>query len=331
MSFFWIIIFLVSLAVMVKGADWFLHSSEHLGLALGLSPFIVGITIVATGTSLPELISSLFAVSQGVTDIVVGNAVGSNIANILLIAGISAIIGKKLFVDKDLINLDLPLLATSTALFLFVAIDGIITFPEAIILLVGYGIYFLYSIFYKEENPTTTEDLLLKKEQPTLHILESLDGTSSKKPSFTLRDFGLMVIGILGLIFGSKYLIESVIHLSLFWNIAPGVIAVSAVAIGTSLPELLVSGMAAWKGKADVALGNIFGSNVFNILVVVGIPALFQNLAIDEKTFTLGLPFLAVATFLFILSSISRKLYSWEGAFFILIYALFIAKLFALF
>jgi len=315
---------------MLKGADFFLNSSERIGLAIGLSPFIIGVTIIAAGTSLPELISSLFAITDGVVDIPVANAIGSNIANILLVIGVSAIIGRRMVIDKDLINLDLPLLATSTALFVVIAWDKVITFPEAIILLIGHIIYFLYSILYKEESMISPDDILLSKQPKDEPAVEPLDSTK-KKPSFRMRDVGLMIVGALGLIFGAQYLIKSVITLSEFWSIAPGIIAVTAVAFGTSLPELLVSGMAAYKGKAEVALGNIFGSNVFNLLVVVGVPALFTELTIDEGTFTYGLPFLIIATLLFIFSGISRKIHHWEGAFYLLIYVVFTAKLFGLF
>lgn len=330
MAWVWIIVFFVSLAVMLRGGDWFLNSAEKIGLAIGLTPFVVGVTIVATGTSLPELISSIFAVTQGATDIVAGNAIGSNIANILLVVGSSTLIARKMIIDKDLIDLDLPLLATTTALFIGIAWDRLITFPEAIILLIGHIIYFLYTIFYKEESPLVEDDLLLKDENGGVTAIEKID-TPQKKVHLKMKDFGFLILGSAGLVFGSQYLVKSVISLSEIWGIATGVIAISAVAFGTSLPELLVSGMAAAKGKAEVALGNIFGSNVFNILVVVGIPALMKPLELDEKTFTVGLPFLIIATLLFIFSGISRKMHLWEGCFYLLIYVLFIVKLFGLF
>jgi cation:H+ antiporter len=117
MLVFWIAVFIVSLVALVKSADWLLASSEKIGLSIGLSPFIVGVTIVAFGTSFPELVSSFVAVFQGVSEIVAANAIGSNIANILLVAGIAAIVAKRLSVTKDLIDLDLPLIAISTAIF----------------------------------------------------------------------------------------------------------------------------------------------------------------------------------------------------------------------
>ena len=132
---FWIIVFIISLAVLIKGTDWLLASAEKIGLAVGLSPFIVGVVIVGLGTSFPEIISSLVAVFKDVTEIIPANAIGSNIANILLIVGLSAIVSGRLSVTKNLIDLDLPLLAISTALFLGVAWDRQIVFGESILLL----------------------------------------------------------------------------------------------------------------------------------------------------------------------------------------------------
>ena len=114
-------------------------------------------------------------------------------------------------------------------------------------------------------------------------------------------------------------------------HIATGLIAITAVAFGTSLPELLVSIKAAWAKKSEIALGNIFGSNVFNILVVVGLPGLFKTLPIDDQTYSLGLPLMAVSTLMFVISGISRKIHIWEGAFFLITYVLFLAKLFSWF
>lgn len=317
MLLFWIIVFAVSLFVLVKGADWLIASSEKIGLALGLSPFIVGVTIVGVGTSFPELVSSFFAVLKGATDVPVANAIGSNIANILLIVGVSALIGRKLTVTKNLIDLDLPLLAASTAIFLGTVWDGQITLGEAIILLLAFAGYFLYTILDKGDEEVAGGKLPLPEEKK-----------SQGKPKLKLKNFIFLILGIAGLVFGAKYLIEALVNLSVILNIATGVIAITAVAIGTSLPELLVSVKAALQKKSEVALGNIFGSNVFNILMVVGLPGLFKTLSIDAQSFAIGIPVLIVATILFIISGISRRVYIWEGIFYVLLYILFIAKLF---
>lgn len=328
MVIFWIIIFIVSLGALVKGADWLIASAEKIGLAFGLSPFIVGVTIVGVGTSFPELISSFVAVFKDVPDVVAANAIGSNIANILLIVGVSAVIGRRLIVTKSLIDLDLPLLAISTVLLLGIVWDKQITFGESILMLVTYGVYLLYTVLHKDtEDSGEIAEFLPSRQERRKHI------AAHKKEEFTrpklvTKDFILLVIGILGLVFGAKYLIDALVNLSAMLNIATGVIAITAVAVGTSLPELLVSAKAALQKKSEIALGNIFGSNVFNALVVIGLPGLFRVLPVDNQIFTIGVPTMALATLLFVISGISRRIHMWEGAFYLLVYVLFVAKLF---
>lgn len=317
MLILWILVFIASLYVLVKGADWLIVSSEKIGLVAGLSPFIVGVIIVGLGTSMPEIVSSFMAIFKGVNEVVVANAVGSNIANILLIIGLSSLIGRKIIVKKNLIDLDLPLLAISTVLLLGVVLDKQVTLGESILMLATFGIYIIYTITHKELNEEDEDEIFTKKEEKEL--------TKSK---LSVKDFVLLAIGILGLVFGAKYLIDSLVNISQILQIGTGVIAITAVAVGTSLPELLVSVKAAFQNKPEVALGNIFGSNIFNALVVVGLPGLFARLPVDSQTYAIGLPTMALATLLFIISGISRKVYMWEGLFYLSVYILFIAKLF---
>lgn len=334
MLIFWITVFIASLVVIVKGADWFLDSAEKIGLAAGLSPFIVGVVIVGFGTSLPELISSIAAVIRDVTEIVPANAVGSNITNILLVVGLAAIVGKKLTVTKSLIDLDIPLLAITTALFVGISLDGTITLAESVLLVVAYGVYLSYTIMHeddtKHEDIPPTDIIPSRSERRKLKTKPKI-GLHLQKQKLVLKDFIFLVVGVVGLIIGAKYLIESVVAVSEIVNIGAGVIALAAVAFGTSLPEILVSVKAAWKKKSEVALGTIFGSNVFNILVVVGIPGLFKTLTVGPETLSLGIPMLIVATLLFTISGISRRIHMWEGSMYLLIYIFFIGKLFGLF
>jgi cation:H+ antiporter len=325
---FWIVVFVVSLAVLVKGADWLIESAEKIGLAAGLSPFIVGVTIVGIGTSFPELISSLAATFKGVTDVVTANAVGSNIANILLIVGLSAIIGRRLIVTKSLIDLDLPLLAIGTVLLLGIVWDRQITFGESILMLATYLVYLLYTVLHKETEDTKEIAEVLPSRQERRKSISTHEKGTIARPKIVAKDFFMLAIGIVGLIFGAKYLIDALVNLSNMLNVATGVIAITAVAVGTSLPELLVSVKAALQKKSEIALGNIFGSNVFNALVVIGFPGLFKMLSVDSQTFTIGVPTMALATLLFVISGISRRIHMWEGAFYLSVYVLFIAKLF---
>lgn len=317
----WVIIFIVSLVVLVKGADWLLKSAEKIGLAFGLSPFVVGVVIVGAGTSFPELISSLVAVFKDASEIVTANVVGSNIANILLVVGVSAVVGKGLAVKKNLIDLDLPLLAISTVLFLGVVYDGQVHLVEALLLLVAYGIYLAYFIIHPDE---TREGVLPSSAERRRKKIKG-------QAKVTMKDYGWLAVGIFGLVLGAKYLVDSVIAMSEIFDLETGAIAIIAVAFGTSLPELLVSIKAALRGKSEIALGNIFGSNAFNILVVMGLPALFGSLVVDEPTLMIGVPTMLLATFLFIISGISRKIHMWEGAMYILVYIMFTGKIFNLF
>jgi cation:H+ antiporter len=328
MLIFWIIIFIVSLAVMVKGADWLIEKAEKIGLALGLSPFIVGVTIVGVGTSCPELISSVVATLKGLSDVAAANAIGSNVFNILGIVGISAIIGRRLVVTKSLIDLDLPLLAIGTVLFLGVVWDKQITFGESLLMLITYAVYLAYTVVHKDNDDTPELLEVLPSRQERRKHIAADKGAGFVRPKLTVKDFVILIIGLLGLGLGSKYLIDALINLSTILNVATGVITVSAVAFGTSLPELLVSAKAALQKKSEVALGNIFGSNVFNILVVVGLPGLFHNLTVDSQTFAIGVPAVALATLLFVISGVSRRIHAWEGAFYLSLYTLFIVKLF---
>lgn len=311
MTIIWILVFIVSLTVLILGADWLLESAQKIGLKMGLSPFIVGVTIIGVGTSLPELISSLMATFNGMSGFAVDNVVGSNIANILLVVGIATLFAKKLQVSKDLINLDLPLLAISTTIFLLVAMDGNINFFESLFLIATYFIYLGFTLIYRDEENEEKEDAVEIK--------------------IALIDYIKLVGGILALYLGSKYLIDAVSAISLIFKVPPSLITITAVAIGTSLPEIVVSVKAAIKKQYEVALGNVLGSNIFNVLMVVGIPGIFRELVIDPKTLMIGLPVLIASTILFVFSGISKKVHIQEGAMFLLLYVIFMAKLFGLF
>jgi len=323
-----IFVFIISLAFLVMGSDWFLRGAEKIGLKLGLSPFAIGVLLVGMGTSMPELVSSIAAVAKGVNEIVVANAIGSNIANILLVIGIIAIIGRKLEVGKNLIDLELPLLGVSSVLFLSIVLDGIVFPLEAAFLFAAYLIYLVYSLT-TEEREKASVAVIEKSEEIIKKVKESKRGLSKYVLHlFSFRDYTVFLLGIVAIYFGAKYLIESVIGLSSALSIAPGIISVTAIAFGTSLPELFVSGRAVMEGKSEVAVGNILGSNAFNALIVVGLPGMFSALPVGASVLSVGVPFMAAATFLFILSGISRRFYHWEGMMFLILYILFIFKLF---
>ena len=306
---FWAIVFVVSIAVLIKSANYFTKYSERLGKALGIPQFIIGVTIISIGTSLPELATSLVAIFKGSTEIVAGNAVGSNIANVLLVIGLAAVFTRKMVVKRSLINLDAPLLAAVTILAVFVMWDRQVTLRESLFLVASYIIYVLYSVYSRSKN---------EEKGP------------GKKDRVSLKMIAMIAIGGIGVYIGAKYSIDSVLKISEILKINSSVIALSAIAIGTSLPEILVSVAAARKGNFEMALGNVFGSNIFNIAMVIGVPGLIKTLDVSGETFFIAIPFMVAATVLYVISGISQKIHSWEGAFYLIIYGLFIGKLFGL-
>ena len=326
---FWIIVFIVSLVVLVKGADWLLGSAENIGIHFGLSPFVIGVLITGVGTSLPELASSIAAVFQGASEIVVANAIGSNVANVLLVIGVSAVVGRRLVIAKDLIDLELPLLAISTVLFLGVVYDGIVGRFEAMFLVIAYTIYLIYTVLNKGSMDENFVGTIERQAEEMIEEYKNKFLYKFIKPIVLLKDYIFLVLGIVALSLGAKYLIDSVIELSYIFGVATSVISITAVALGTSLPELLVSIKAVLKKKYEVSIGNILGSNAFNALMVVGLPGVVAPLMLDVKTFYIGVPFMALVTLLFVISGISRRIHNWEGMMYLVLYLFFIMKLFA--
>jgi len=326
----WIIIFIVAMAVLIKAADYFTDSAEKISLIFRVPPFIVAVTIVAIGTSLPELSTALMSVFRNASEIVVGNAVGSNIANVLLVIGISAIVAGQLKSKRSLIDLDLPVMGMITVMMLVVIWDREVTFIEGLLSLLTYALYLFYIVYFREKKiPLRAEKKIAKD------LKKDVDQVATEsKPKLakdTIITVMIFIISSILIYFGARYTIESVIKIGAILDIAASVIALTAIAIGTSLPELIVSVTAAYKKQYEISLGNIVGSNIFNALVVVGAPAMFGSVIVDDLTFSIGIPFLIGAMIIYIFSGISQKIHRLEGFMYILLYIFFIGKLFSLF
>lgn len=317
----WVVIFVVALLALVKSADWFTEGAEELGIFLGIPSYVVGLTIVAIGTSLPELVSSIFAVALGSAEIVVGNVVGSNITNIFLILGLAAILGRRLLVSHEIVKIDLPMLASSAALLGLTAIDGTVSRIDGLLLFAGALIYGVYGVRMSRPSPVARADI-------EAAVAEDLGPERGRlRPLVLFKLIG----GAAVLYFAAEYTIKSVIELSTLLDVGTDVIAISAVALGTSLPELAVSVIAARRGKLGIALGNVLGSNIFNAFAVVGIPALIMPLPVTHLVLTIGLPFMGVATVLYFFMAQDREVTRWEGMPLVLFYVLFLGMLFGLF
>lgn len=313
----WVFVFLVSLTVMVIGADTFLKHAETVGLKLGMSAFTVGVIIVGFGTSLPEMVSGLIAVMEGAPSIVPANAIGSNIANILLIGGVLAFLGKRIKIDRDLLEAELPFFVISTALFAEIAFDARVTLVESLLLVSTFLVYIFY--LFKEDYDSGT--VVEQAEKELQHERYSIFRRSEA------RTVLLLLVGLGGLLLGAKYVIDAVIVLAGILSIPPSAISITAIALGTSLPELVVSIQSVKSGKHSVAVGNIFGSNAFNITLAVGIPGIFTLLPLDTTTYATGLPVLLVSSFIFLVIGLAHKLHRWEGIMFFILYAFFIMQL----
>ncbi len=303
--FQWIGIFVVALTVLLKASDWFIGAAEKIGLSLGIPPFIVGVTIVAAGTSLPELISSIFAVMENSSEIVVGNVVGSNITNILLVLGITAMVGRDIKIKFAVLDVDLPLFMGSAFLLWFLLQDAKFTVFEAIICLVGLFIFLGYTFASDREADEEAD-----------------------RPKITPKVWMMLAASGVGIWFGAEWTVKSVIKISEMIGIGKEVVALSMVAFGTSIPEIIVSVMAAKRGNPEMAVGNVLGSNIFNTFAVMGIPALFGTLVIPPAILTFSLPLMIAASVLFLVMSLDNKISFFEGAMLTLFYVVFIVHLF---
>lgn len=319
MSFLWVFIFFISLYVLVKSADTFTKQASKIGLAFGLSSFIVGATIVAMGTSLPELVASLFAVKAGTTEFVADKVVGANIANVLLILGAGVLFAKKMTISTSLIWKTIPFFVLSAILFSVFALDGVILKSESLILFIFFLIFFVFSILSKQEVEDHDE-LVYFKEQFKIH-------TGIWRYLKVFKYIGILVLSGIFLAVSANFLIESLLKLSSFFNISSSLITITIVSFGASLPEAMTSFSAIRLGNYGMAVGNILGSSVFNLLLIVGFSGLFGDLLVSSFVLETGLLFLILSMIIGVFSVFGNKLRLWEGVFMLIMYLVFLLKI----
>ena len=274
-----ILILVVALIGVIKGADWFLGAAEKVGVTLRLPPFILGVVLVGFGTSLPELATSLAAVNDGVNTVSIANVAGSNIANILLILGVTTIILGTIKFDKNIIDLDIPLLLATTILFSLLVFDGVITRGDGVLLLVGFIGYIVYSLGYREDK---------EYHKGLISLVAALSKRTNKKVEESKNIMGpftvvVLIFSIVLLGASSKFAVDSLLRIVDEVNIGVGVLSFFALAIGPSLPELAVSIKALSKGQGDLVIGNVIGSSMFNILLISGVTSVISEQTVDPK------------------------------------------------
>lgn len=301
----------IALFALVRGADMFVVGAKQIGASLGMSKFAIGVLIVGFGTSLPELAASIAAVLDGTTEIVLANVVGSNITNILLVVGVLATLGGRIVIKRDLIKTELPIFFIATAHFLAVIYDGVVDRLEALLLVGTFGAYMWY-LFVEAREEDRVE-------------LQS----TGRRQRLQASSLAFVLLGGAAVLLGAHYTVENVVLLASSLAVPVGLVSIAAIALGTSLPELFVTIQALKTGEAELAIGNIFGSNAFNILMVAGVPALLAPLYADAVVMQLGVGVLIAASLIFFVNGLARQIMRWEGMMMLLFFGFFLLKLMA--
>jgi len=274
----------VGLALLVWSADQFVDSATTIARHLGVSSLIIGITIVGFGTSAPEILVSVIAVLEGTPNLAIGNALGSNIANIGLILGVTAILAV-VPIDRTILKREYPLLLIATAVMVWCLFDLKLDFVDGIMLLTLLIIMLWYMIDIHRKNG--------------IPIADSNDAEEQGETMSLNAAIGWVVLGLIILVGSSKLLVWGATNIAIALGVSDLIIGLTIVAIGTSLPELAASISSLKKGHTDLAVGNVIGSNLFNSLAVIGIPAMLTSFTIDETVLYRDLPVVAGLTFLF--------------------------------
>ncbi len=299
---------IVGLFVLIIGGDFLVRGASSIALRAHISPLVVGLTIVAFGTSAPELLISINAALSGSPDLAMGNVIGSNICNLALVLGVTVLIGP-VKVNADSIRIDWPVAMISALLLFWWAWDGELGMAEGV-----FFVFFLLSYtFYiiRKSRKENIAAIALEEE------LELPDGPSSSIG----KDLLFLAIGAVGLYFGSDWFVSGAKHLAMFLGVSQRVIGITVLALGTSLPELVTAIVASFKRETDLALGNLMGSNIFNILSILGITSLIKPIAINQTILAVDMFWMLGITLLILpMMLIQRKLGKVEGIILLCIY-----------
>jgi cation:H+ antiporter len=312
-----IVLLLIGFVILIYGADKLVDAASGLAANFGIPNIVIGLTVVAFGTSAPELVVNVFAAASGSSEMVMGNVLGSNIFNVLGILGISAII-YPLAVKSNTTWIEIPLSFLAALLVLVVANDflfneggtNLISFGDGLIMLMFFSVFLVYNIMVSKQPGGISETIEISK--------------------FTTGSAVLwIIIGLAGLVLGGKLIVDNAVSLAVEFGLSQRLIGLTIVSIGTSLPELATSIAAVRKKKVDIAIGNVVGSNIFNIFFVLGISSIVNPVAISEPNFIdIYMNILAgLLLFLFLFTGKGRKLERWEGGILLGLYVVYLTAL----
>ncbi|MFT5823196.1 MAG: cation:H+ antiporter [Crocinitomix sp.] len=316
MMYFWLILGLITLIV---AGEFLVRGAVGIAKRFHISTLVIGMTVISFGTSAPELLVCLDAAMTGHPEIAIGNVVGSNIANIALVLGITVLI-LPIVVDRNSKRIDWPMMMLATVLFAFFAWDGEIQRYEGIILFVILAA-FTYWLIRNSRKKT-------KKELAAAAIESDEDEDIAKVKDKPAISIVFLLIGLVGLFFGADWLVHGAIDIATHFGMEERIIAVTVVAFGTSVPELITSGMAALKGETDISIGNLIGSNLFNIMAVIGLTAMVHPIGVSDAIIASDMWWMiAIAVALLPLMVIGKKIGRFKGTLLLGTYIAYIAIL----
>jgi cation:H+ antiporter len=312
-----ILYFIAGAVLLIGGAELLVRGASRLAIAAGVSPLVVGLTVVAFGTSSPELAVTVGAAWSGQADVAVGNVVGSNIFNILFILGVTALI-TPLVVAQQLVRLDVPLMIGASLLMLLLGLDGTISRVDGLFLFLGVVAY--------------TTFLIRQSRRETAQVASEYDEAFGAVPEQTrwAVNIGLILVGLTLLVLGSRWLVDGAVEMATSFGVSQLVIGLTIVAAGTSLPEVATSVLAAMRGERDIAVGNAVGSCIFNILAVLGLGSLIapNGVNVSPGALTFDIPvMIAVSVAALPVFFTGYTIARWEGAVFLLYYVAYTAWL----
>jgi cation:H+ antiporter len=314
------VFFVVGVVALVAGAEALVRGAARLAARTGLSPVVIGLTVVAFGTSAPELAVSLGAAFRDEADLAVGNVVGSNIANVLLVLGLSAVVGGGLVVAQRIVRIDVPIMLGASILVFVFALDGEFVRWEGGLLFALLIVYIGWTVAAARRS--TKQDIIDEYDEAL--------SAERLRDSSPLLDVTYVIVGLVLLVAGSSALVEAATDIASSLGVSELVIGLTVVAIGTSLPEIATSVLAAARGQRDLAVGNAVGSNLFNLLAVLGLTATVSpsSIPIPDGAISLDLPvMIAVAVACLPIFANGYALLRWEGALFLGYYAAYLGWL----